>query len=159
MSTIDDIRHANFMALLAGFKNLQAFADAIERSNSQVSQLKNRSKHSKSGEPREIGDAVARHIEEKLGKPRGWLDKESSAVLAKSSLDAQAIASLFDKIQNEDERDRFRAVAEHYAQLAIGGELIATLDAGQRAWPGPAPSAEHRPPDALQTAKRPPARI
>jgi Peptidase S24-like len=74
MSTISAIRHANFLKLLARFPTVQAFANAIERSHSQVSQLKNQSPHSRSGEPRVIGDDIARHIEARLGLAMGWMD-------------------------------------------------------------------------------------
>lgn len=74
MPTIQDIRHANFMVLLDRFPTIQAFANAVERSHSQISQIKNRSRHSNSGEPRTIGDDLARHIEDKLALAPGWLD-------------------------------------------------------------------------------------
>jgi hypothetical protein len=74
MSTIDEVRHANLLELIARFPTLQAFADAIERSHSQVSQLKTRARHSSTGTPQSIGDKMARHIEQRLGLPRGWMD-------------------------------------------------------------------------------------
>lgn len=74
MSPIYSIRHTNFLTLLGRFPTMQAFANAVERSHSQISQLKNQSPHSKTGEPRVIGDDVARHIESKLGLPMGWMD-------------------------------------------------------------------------------------
>lgn len=74
VATIDEIRHANFLLLLGQHKTIQAFANVLERSHSQISQLKNRNKHSSGGEPRVIGDDFARHIEAKMGKPPGWMD-------------------------------------------------------------------------------------
>jgi len=74
VATIDEIRHTNFLALLSQHKTIQAFADRLQRSHSQVSQLKNRNKHSSGGEPRVIGDDFARHIEVMMGKPPGWMD-------------------------------------------------------------------------------------
>ncbi len=74
MATIDEIRHANFLVLLARYPTMQAFANAIERSHSQVSQIKTRARHSTSGEPRAIGTEFARHIEAKLGLANGWMD-------------------------------------------------------------------------------------
>lgn len=74
MVTIHEIRHANFMALLERYPTIQAFANAVERSHSQISQIKNRSRHSNSGEPRTIGDELARHIERRLGLNTGWMD-------------------------------------------------------------------------------------
>lgn len=74
MATVHDIRHANFLALLAGYPTIQAFANAIDRSHSQVSQLKNQSRHSTNSNPRVIGDDLARHIEATLGLNTGWMD-------------------------------------------------------------------------------------
>lgn len=74
MLTIDEIRHANLLLLIKEYGSIQKLAVAVERSHSQISQLKNRSKHSGSQEPRQIGDEVARHLEEKTGKVRGWMD-------------------------------------------------------------------------------------
>lgn len=76
METIAEVRHANLLALLSRYRSLQAFADAIDRSHSQVSQLKNRNRHSTSGEPRAMGDDIARHIEQKLGLGVGWMDTQ-----------------------------------------------------------------------------------
>ncbi len=79
MPTISEIRHANLLRLIADHGSIQAFADAIDRSHSQVSQLKNRSKHSKTQMPREVGDDFARHVEDRLRLPRGWMDVGASA--------------------------------------------------------------------------------
>lgn len=76
MDTVQDVRHANLLLLIAEFGSIQALADCIERSHSHVSQMKNRSKHSNSGQPREIGDAMARHIEVKTKKGKGWMDTQ-----------------------------------------------------------------------------------
>jgi hypothetical protein len=54
--------------------NIQALADAIQRSHSQVSQLLSRAKHSTTGKPRTIGRDLARDMEAKLGLPIGIMD-------------------------------------------------------------------------------------
>jgi hypothetical protein len=74
--TIQEIRHANLMSLIEQAGSIQAFANAIDRSHSQVSQLKNRSKHSKSGQPRAIERELASHIEQQLGLDAGWMDQD-----------------------------------------------------------------------------------
>lgn len=78
--TVTDIRHANLLRLIAVAGSVQALATSIGRSHSQVSQLKNKSPHSKSGRPREIGDDMARHIEEARNLPTGWMDQERDHV-------------------------------------------------------------------------------
>ena len=75
VKTIDDIRHENLLHLLSKERSIQAFADRIERSHSQVSQIKNRHAHSTGGKARGIGDDLCRHIEAKLALPSGWMDQ------------------------------------------------------------------------------------
>jgi len=74
LHTNNEIRHANLLLLIRRVASVKVFAESIERSYSQVSQLKNRSRHSATGEPREIGDDLARHIERCLDLPMGWMD-------------------------------------------------------------------------------------
>lgn len=74
MSTIDETRHANFLLLSARYPTLQAFANAVGRSHSQMSQIKTRARHSTTGLPRSIGDDLARDIETRLGLSVGWMD-------------------------------------------------------------------------------------
>jgi hypothetical protein len=59
------VRKANVAMLVRMHQGPTAFGQLIERDQVQVSQWLG-------GKP--IGDRLARHIEEKLGKPKGWLD-------------------------------------------------------------------------------------
>lgn len=82
MNTIEEIRHANLLLILQELGNapggergaIQVLATRMGRQHSQISQLKTRAVHSKTGKPRNIGPSVARAIEEASGKERGWLD-------------------------------------------------------------------------------------
>lgn len=74
MLTSGEIRHANFLALLEQEGGVAAMAKRLGVSESQVSQIRGRMKHSKTGEPREIGDKLARKIEAAFDLERGWLD-------------------------------------------------------------------------------------
>lgn len=76
MKTITEIRHANLLELVARYKGVTKFADAIDRSYSQISQVKNRTRHSKTGAPREVGDDLARHIERMCRLEAGWMDRD-----------------------------------------------------------------------------------
>ena len=82
MKTIEEIRHSRLMELLASpdFPTVQALATKIDRSHAQVSQWKNRSKRkNKAGDVvgvSNIDSDSARWIEERLGKPRGWMDND-----------------------------------------------------------------------------------
>lgn len=73
--TVHDIRHVNLLHLIAAFGSIQKFATAVGKSHSQISQLRNSLVHSKTGQPRVMGDKLARDIELKLGKPIGWMDR------------------------------------------------------------------------------------
>lgn len=76
VQTVYDIRHANLLLLKKRAGNsVTTLALEIDRSHSQISQLLNRSKHTKSKKPREIGDELARHIEHQCDLPRGWMDQ------------------------------------------------------------------------------------
>lgn len=88
MTTISGIRHSNLLALIDQAGRVRQFAERIDRSYSQVSQLKNRSKHSTTGMPREIGDGMARHIERQLALPVGWMDQMHPPASAAPSVTA-----------------------------------------------------------------------
>lgn len=75
VSTVQETRHANLLALIEQHGSIQQLAARVGRSHSQISQLKNRVRHSKSGRPREVGDDLARAFEAALGLPRGWMDR------------------------------------------------------------------------------------
>lgn len=74
MQTIDQIRHARFLELLAEAGSNKAMADRLGVTSAQISQLKTRSLHSTSGRPRTIGDEQARKMEQAFNKPTGWMD-------------------------------------------------------------------------------------
>mgnify|MGYP000476380057 CR=1 FL=1 len=86
VQTISGIRHANLLRLIEACGGVSHFAERIDRAYSQVSQLKNRSKHSRSGMPREIGDDMARHIEASWPLPTGWMDQVGLAIPAAAPL-------------------------------------------------------------------------
>jgi hypothetical protein len=63
-----EIRHANLLALIKEHGSAAALARAIETDATYVTNIKNRVNG------RAMGDDLARRMEEKLGKPRGWMD-------------------------------------------------------------------------------------
>lgn len=75
MATNDEIRRENLLLLIEESGTIGNLADKLERSASQISQWKNASKHSATGKARGMNDDSARYIEERCGKPRGWLDQ------------------------------------------------------------------------------------
>ncbi len=74
MHTIDEIRHGNLLLLIDHAGSIQAVADKLGKSHAQISQLKNRYKHSGSDKRRGVGDDLAREIEIAFQLPRGWMD-------------------------------------------------------------------------------------
>lgn len=74
MKLIDDIRRDNIALLVDEFGSLISLANRLEKDSSQVSQWLHGSAHSVTGKKRGLRSASARYIEEKCGKPTGWLD-------------------------------------------------------------------------------------
>lgn len=74
MKICAEIRHDNLLAVIEMAGSIQAVADRLGKDHAQISQLKTRAKHSKSGQPRVIGDDTARLIEEKFELEIGWMD-------------------------------------------------------------------------------------
>lgn len=70
MPTIQQVRRANARLVMQQIGGPSSFAHRIDRDPSYVSQITGAS-HSKA-----IGDRMARHIEQCLGKPEGWLDEQ-----------------------------------------------------------------------------------
>lgn len=79
MKSIDDIRRQNLQTLERQFGSLKGLADALDRSESQVSQWKNGAANSGTGKPRGMRTETARYIEEKTKMPPGWLDQDHTA--------------------------------------------------------------------------------
>jgi SOS-response transcriptional repressor LexA len=77
MKTNTETRKKQLTLLIKEHRTIKALSEVLDRSPAQVSQWKNGSKDSKTGRPRVISDDMARHIENKCGKPVGWLDNES----------------------------------------------------------------------------------
>lgn len=76
MVTAAEIRHANLLRLVRFFGTTAELNRKLDRSerDATLAQIINRSANSKTGRPRQMGDRLARSIEEKFGWPRGRLD-------------------------------------------------------------------------------------
>jgi len=68
VDNIDDIRRENALALARQAGSKRKFADKIDRSPGQVGQFIGKTP------TKNIGKALARHIEHSFGKPQYWLD-------------------------------------------------------------------------------------
>lgn len=101
MLTAADIRRENLAVLVARFGGTEALvANAatrgVELDAVYLSQIKNRAIDKKSGKPRQMGDPLARKIEEGLAMERGWMDNvhESRDALARQLLDLYQALSI-----------------------------------------------------------------
>lgn len=78
------IRKKNLVSLIALYGSQNALAEAVDTAPAYISQiLSDKSKAS-------IGDALARKIEQKLGKPHGWMDFDHNAETPSSVNESQA---------------------------------------------------------------------
>lgn len=79
---VSEARRANFKDLLEAHGTIEALAEATASNPQHLSQIKNKS--------REMGRAVARRFEAKLGKPHGWMDTRDHTP-AQGSLEVAAV--------------------------------------------------------------------
>lgn len=78
MKTCSEIRVDNLRNLVSEHGSIVRLAEKIDKAEAQISQWLNSSKNSKTGKPRNMSDDMARLIEQKCGKERGWLDHDHS---------------------------------------------------------------------------------
>ena len=74
MQSIDVTRRERLGLLIKEAGSQSALSDVIGKAPAQISQWLNASLNSKTGKPRVMSNAIAREIEEKTGKPEGWMD-------------------------------------------------------------------------------------
>jgi hypothetical protein len=72
---IEEIRRARLLLLIEECGTIAALAQKLDRQPAQVSQWKNASIDNKSQKPRSMKSETARWIEQKTGKPVGWMDQ------------------------------------------------------------------------------------
>lgn len=76
MDTIEETRRKRLELLIKEHESLTNLADKLfPMSVSQISQWRNASPSSRSKRPRTMNSDSARLIEERLGKPIGWMDQ------------------------------------------------------------------------------------
>lgn len=78
MKTIEEIRLGNLLTLIDEYGTQRALGDALDRAPSQISQWATRAPSSETGTPRSISSEIARYIEQKLNRERGWMDHDHS---------------------------------------------------------------------------------
>lgn len=80
MKTIDEIRRLNLLEAIERKGTAKKLADDANISPAYISQVKNQQPDSKTGKPKNMGDDVARKIENALGEKHGWMDQDHSVV-------------------------------------------------------------------------------
>lgn len=78
MRTVEEVRQQRLLKLIEDAGSIQAVAEKMSKSHSQISQLKTMAPHSTTGKPRVIGSDLAREFETKFDKEVGWMDHEPS---------------------------------------------------------------------------------
>src|SRR5471030_2701855 len=76
MKTIDEIRRENLETAIGRAGTGARLAELSGTAPAYLSQIKNSTRDSKSGTPKTMGDDMARRIEEAIGEPSGWMDKD-----------------------------------------------------------------------------------
>ena len=121
MNEISDIRLHNARTLAREFETLAAFANAIDRSPTQVSRFMGRSPSKK------IGDTMARHIEKSLRKPRGWLDTDRTNTTPQNLLstigtsdEITLLKTIIKTVEEIAEEENIKLTAEEKAKTIIG---------------------------------------
>lgn len=76
MRSVNDVRRENLIVLRERFKTIAGLNLALGRSktDSTISQIINGVKDTRSGNPKNLGDRLARDIETKLSLGYGWMD-------------------------------------------------------------------------------------
>lgn len=75
MQLVEESRRQRLAQLIEEHKTQTALAEATGKAPAQLSQWLNASPDSKTGKPRVMSSQAARDIEEKTGKPTGWMDQ------------------------------------------------------------------------------------
>lgn len=78
--TVHETRLARLQMLLREYGSVAALNEALgwARTDVKLMQIKNENQRPGRGKAYQMGDAMARAIEQKLDKPRGWMDTPPS---------------------------------------------------------------------------------
>ena len=98
---VKEIRRYKLQRLVTGFRTKKEAAEALGLEYQVLYQLTATAKRS-SGKPYNMGDELARKIEKRLKKPKGWmdsLDEEMTHIDAQTMLDAASLKDLDDADQ------------------------------------------------------------
>jgi hypothetical protein len=89
MKPVDEIRRANLLLLIEEAGTASRLGVLTDTPPSYISQVSRGVQNSKGKGARVMGTDVARRIEAKMGKPRGWMDADHSALSIHSDLNGR----------------------------------------------------------------------
>lgn len=126
MKSVDEIRRANLLTLIQEAGNASRLALLTDVPAPYISQVSRGVARSKGGATRTMGPDIARRMEAKMGKPRGWMDTDHSALSVATDLNGREgqLVGLFRLLQDQQ-------------QIELVNELTQRLK--QRQMPGTAP--------------------
>lgn len=132
VQTVDETRRQRLQQLLEKYGSLAALNIALDldRTDATLSQIKNRSPHSRTGKPRSMGDDLARKIEARLGLPAGWMDTPPD--LFSEWIDPQLRDALGVAMRAMDSDTQYRVV-----------RMVDAMAAAVPPSPAPTPAAPH----------------
>jgi hypothetical protein len=113
MRTVEEIRQLQLLKLIESAGSIQAVAEKMGKSHSQISQLKTMALHSTTGKRRMIGSDLAREFEAKFDKEVGWMDHEPA-----SDAEIQQLSAWLVEIRALDPQ-RFEQLASGIEKLLI----------------------------------------
>lgn len=111
MKTASEIRRARLNQLVSTHGSMADLCQALGYARNDAAKLtriaNGNIRHERGGKPYQMGDEMARAIEETLNLERGWMDTPEDYELAASD-NGRRILSLFDKIPESDRATAMR---------------------------------------------------
>jgi hypothetical protein len=98
MKDIDEIRRDNLRMIEAEKGGPAAAAAACGMSQAQFTNLRDGAKDSKTGKRRGMRAATARKIENRTGKPGGWMDQDHAPDLAVSARETKHVPTGWEQL-------------------------------------------------------------
>ncbi len=122
MKTIAEIRLDNLRLLISDFGTQDRVAELAGTSPVYLSQILNGAADSKTGKVRQIGDPLARKLEEGCGKETGWMDNIHlpPSYLTQKKAAALALMENMDPHQLEQAYKILHTLAEPHPKAANG---------------------------------------
>lgn len=122
MKTIAEIRLENLRLLIGEFSTQEKVAELAETSPVYLSQILNSAVDSKTGRIRQVGEPLARKLEEGCGKEIGWMDNRHlpHSYLEQRKAAAIALMDHMDDHQLEQAYKILHTLAEPHPKAASG---------------------------------------